>query len=180
MDIKNIFNEVDTIEGWFTEWECRAILPYLPAEGLIMELGTFHGRSTMFFSLAAPHCQIITIDLCEQYDVKDKIPRSADKAVLDRPNVTQIKGDCLSIAGEFDTYHKSIDFLFIDTRHTFEDTLANLNAWTGYVVHNGYVALHDYHDGFPGVKQAVDEFMKNNPDYSRIETGLGIGLLKKL
>lgn len=174
------FSIIDKIEGWFTEWEAKSLLPYLPAEGLIVELGTYHGRSTMFFSLASPNCQIITIDLCKQYDVKNIIPKSADPEVLARPNVTQIPGDCLEIATAFNEYHKLIDFLFIDTRHTYEDTLANLEAWFKHVKKGGYIALHDYHDGFPGVKQAVDQFLKVRPEFSRIELGLGIGLLKKL
>jgi cephalosporin hydroxylase len=176
MEINEIFNQVDKIEGWFTEYECKALLPYLPKAGLIVELGSYHGRSTLFFSLSCPDCKVITIDIGKQYDTAQIIPAGIDKIVADQPNVKQFIGSSLEIGKEF---NESINFLFIDTRHTFEDTLANLNLWSSKVREGGYIALHDYHDGFPGVKQAVDQFLKDNPEYSRIDLRLGIGLLKK-
>jgi predicted O-methyltransferase YrrM len=175
MEINSIFSQVDKIEGWFTEYECKAISPYLPKSGLIVELGSYHGRSTLFFSLACPECKIITIDIGKQYDVKQTIPAGIDKIVADQPNVKQFIGDCLEVGKDF---NETIDFLFIDTRHTFEDTYENLNLWSKKVREGGYIALHDYHSGFPGVIEAVSQFLKDHPEYSRIELGLGVGLIK--
>lgn len=177
MTTEEIYQKIEKIEGWFSLGECKVISPFLPKSGRIVELGTFHGRSTMFYSLACPDCEIITIDLCKQYDVKDTIPEAADQEVLDRPNVIQIPGDCLELGKN---WKGGIDFLFIDTRHTYEDTLANLETWSRFVKKGGIIALHDFGSGFPGVEQAANEFLKNHPEAAIMEIakGVDIGIIK--
>jgi predicted O-methyltransferase YrrM len=178
MDAKAIFQEVNKIEGWFTEYECLALRPYVQSirkDGLLVELGTYHGRSTLFYRLTNPDIRILTIDVCKQYNVAQTIPKQIDPSVLMVGNIFQVPGDSQEVVKLF---RWPIDFLFIDTRHTYIDTLDTLMEWSRFVKPGGYIALHDYTTGFPGVGQAIEEFIKSNPKYSKIDLKLGIGLLK--
>lgn len=56
----------------------------------------------------------------------------------------------------------SIDFLFIDTLHTYEDTLTMLKAFIPKVRKGGTLAGHDcLADRYPGLVQAVQEMIKD-------------------
>lgn len=52
----------------------------------------------------------------------------------------------------------SLDFVFIDAIHDYENCYNDINYWHNRVRKGGYVMGHDWeHPGFPGVQQAVME-----------------------
>ena len=58
---------------------------------------------------------------------------------------------------------KSLDFVFLDASHEYDDVCNDIDYWKPKVKIGGILAGHDYYaDGnfFPGVKQAVDEKIK--------------------
>jgi len=70
-------------------------------------------------------------------------------------------------------WDKPLDLLFIDTSHTYEQTLAELNKFTPYVKRNGIVLLHDsLLDGVEGwgVLRAIKTFLSENPHWDYYET----------
>jgi hypothetical protein len=54
----------------------------------------------------------------------------------------------------------SLDFVFIDAGHSYENAIADIRAWLPKVKPGGTIAGHDYTSA-PGVKKAVDEVFKN-------------------
>jgi predicted O-methyltransferase YrrM len=90
-------------------------------------------------------------------------------------NIFQVAGDSLEVVSRFNW---PIDILFIDTRHSYDDTLNNLEKWYRFVKPGGFIACHDYHEGFPGVIKAVKEFLDNHLGYKQIDLKLGVALLK--
>lgn len=57
----------------------------------------------------------------------------------------------------------SLDFVYLDARHSYEGVTEDLNAWFPLVRAGGLLAGHDYNDGVfvegvHGVRSAVDEF----------------------
>jgi hypothetical protein len=52
----------------------------------------------------------------------------------------------------------SLDFVFIDARHTYEAAREDIAAWWPKVKPGGLIAGHDYTNS-PGVRAAVDEFV---------------------
>lgn len=52
---------------------------------------------------------------------------------------------------------ESIDLLMLDTSHTYEQTVAELDAWLPKVRRDGWVWCHDYRGDYPGVTNAIDE-----------------------
>lgn len=51
----------------------------------------------------------------------------------------------------------SVDVVYIDADHSYDAVSADIDAWLPKIRHGGYICGHDYHDGFPGVRKAVDE-----------------------
>jgi hypothetical protein len=52
---------------------------------------------------------------------------------------------------------ESLDFIFIDAIHLYEDARADLAAWRPKLRADGILAGHDYTPAFGGVMRAVDE-----------------------
>lgn len=63
--------------------------------------------------------------------------------------------------------HNSLDFVYIDADHKFEQVLEDITEWTKRVRPGGIVSGHDYvrrngPDHVYGVKQAVDKYVAEN------------------
>ena len=52
----------------------------------------------------------------------------------------------------------SLDFVFIDAGHTYENASADIRAWLPKVKPGGHIAGHDYGSA-PGVNRAVNELV---------------------
>jgi cephalosporin hydroxylase len=52
----------------------------------------------------------------------------------------------------------SLDVVFIDAGHTYEEVKADIIAWLPKVKKGGYISGHDYSFGWESVAKAVDEF----------------------
>lgn len=158
MSLQEIIDECNKTEGWFGDSQMEFLYPYiknLKKGSLLVELGTYHGKSTKFFRLSNPHIEIITIDLCRRNNKVD-VPSHIDDDVLLLGNIRQIIGDSSKLGEDF---VGNIDFLFIDADHSYRSVKKDLDAWGGYVT--GDIACHDYDKGFPGLMRAVDEYSKD-------------------
>lgn len=143
------------------EFACR-----VPKNGVITELGSYQGRSTVILAKGAQvnGAHVWTIDCFNQQDEFMQTGETDHAALLANlftydvaDSVRVMIGTTLNIAAEWET---PIDLLFIDASHVYADVKADFEAWTPFVT--GYVALHDTKpDGdWPGpvrvVKEAVD------------------------
>lgn len=67
--IQDIDAKAQKIQGWFGANEVRLLYPIisaLPENALFVEIGTFHGRSTLCWRLINPKIRILTNDICNQ------------------------------------------------------------------------------------------------------------------
>lgn len=73
-------------------------------------------------------------------------------------NVVKIKARSLDIGEIIEP--GSIDLVYIDGLHEFDDVCKDIQMWHGAVRHDGYVCGHDYTDNpqHEGVKLAVDHY----------------------
>lgn len=61
--------------------------------------------------------------------------------------------------------------IFLDAMHDYENVRADLKKWWPHLLPGGVLAVHDYHHAdYPGVAQAVDEFLGPLPN---VEVTLG-------
>lgn len=58
----------------------------------------------------------------------------------------------------------SLDFVFIDAAHDYDNVLADITAWFPKVKKTGVIAGHDYYAGHYGVEKAVNEFFYRKLD----------------
>jgi len=179
MTLEEIVAEVSKIKGWFSASEMAALYPYVKPlfpNRLLVELGTYAGRSTLFFRLAAPPIRIITIDICKKVWTDESI--AVEKIwpqVVAHGNIFAVEGDSAEI---FPKFTLPIDFLFIDRRHTYPETKIDIETWGSLVKVGGMIGFHDYNPGFPGVVQLVDELAKD-PRFSLLTAVNGVAVLLK-
>jgi predicted O-methyltransferase YrrM len=111
---------------------------------LIIEFGTFDGRTAMNFAANAPAAKIVTIDFAPQ-------PRVFDGKPIAR-NIECKFGD--STKFDITPYRGKADFIFVDGGHdapvATSDTLKALEM----VSPDGVIVWHDYRD-FKGVQEAI-------------------------
>lgn len=68
------------------------------------------------------------------------------------------RGDTVEVASRWVADgNPTIDVLFVDAGHTYEECLADIKAWAPHVAKGGVICGHDYNSAFPGVKRAVHE-----------------------
>ena len=76
-------------------------------------------------------------------------------------NVILYKGNSNEILKNFE--HKNIDYIIIDGGHSYETVKEDLNLSAKILSQGGVIMCDDYiHHQAPGVKMAIDEFVKNN------------------
>lgn len=148
---------VDGIAGWLTDEQARTLYERaatLPPGARIVEIGSYHGRSTIVLALAAPEAEIVAIDpfAAETIATRERL-READvgesdlgqfetnlrrAGVRDRVrHVRALSGDALaSIEGE-------IDLLYVDGAHDLRSALGDIRGWGSRIREGGTMLIHD-------------------------------------
>lgn len=180
MTPQEILIEVNKIYGWFSTAEMNVVYNYVKSlkdDSLLVELGTYKGRSTLFFSLTNPKIQIITIDEVKKFWKQDLPAESIDPYVVERgKNIQYIIDNTSNVAKNF---NRPIDFLFIDTLHTFDGVTRDLDDWAHFISEGGYILFHDYSDGHRGVIEGVEAWFKDKPEWEHINLSVPMHLVRK-
>lgn len=126
----------------------RALIKLTSAKN-ITELGTYKGYTTLRLMEAAEATGgwVTSIDI---EDFRSSVITRIDMAEF----YTFRLGDSVEVVQTLD----SIDFAFIDTTHTYPDTMNEVLAISDKMKAGGIIALHDPLS-FPGVGQAVAKFI---------------------
>ncbi len=141
--------------------------------GLLVEVGSFAGESTRVFLEAGRHVHAIdpwdnaSRDRLHEgapdfnpnhrwhFDMSEAERRFDELLVLFPDRLTKRKGYDLQFA---DSYADgSLDAVYLDAVHTYEDTLAAIRRWQPKVRRGGLLCGHDYVSWFPGVVEAIRE-----------------------
>jgi len=153
-------------------WMIQEIITQLKPD-LIIETGTYHGGSTLFFADILDRInergRVITVD------IDPKIEKASAFAAF-RNRVQVIKGDSVSpeVIGEIAQHVGSGTVLVtLDSLHTKEHVLKEINLYSQFVTPGSYLIVQDtninghpvYPAFGPGPMEAVEEFLKNNRDY---------------
>ncbi len=132
------------------------------------EIGTAEGRFADALLAACPHLYLWAVDdfapgyetwMGTQWTAKDQARnRAAFDAVLRRhkPRLTLLEKRSLEAAAWLEP--ASLDFVFIDAGHSYDEVRADIAAWRTRLKPGGWITGHDYDAAkFPGVVRAVDE-----------------------
>lgn len=137
----------------------------------ILELGTRTGESTIALLQAAKEIDgfVTSIDIDSCNDAKKKINEYSlgEKWKF-------IQSDDLEI-----NWKDKIDHLFIDTSHTYEQTLSELKKFGSFVRPGGIISLHDI-ISHKQVFEAIEEYLKirNDLKFYKFFHNNGLGIIK--
>jgi hypothetical protein len=140
----------------------------VPENGVIVEIGSFFGRSAVAFAEGAyPSAKIHCIDYFQDWTCQTKeiwfLPDSDFwkagklynkeqeflKNTKDYPNITLLKLEDKQIVYPY--IGSQIDLLFIDAAHTNPSDLKNIIYFKDFMKKDGLICGHDYRDNYPDV-----------------------------
>ena len=136
---------------------------------LVFEIGTFRGSSTLLMAMnSAPDCQIYTLDLppgevTTKYDVDNgnitgmtfSIGEHFERSAY-ATRIQQLYGD--SAAFDFSPFAGSIDLVFVDGSHSYENVVEDSQTAFAMLRPGGVILWDDYHPEWgPGVMRALHE-----------------------
>lgn len=136
------------------------------------EIGVERGRFSKIICQANPRLKLYVIDAWKEYEgYREHVPQSRldefykETRVRLKPfNCQFIRDWSMEAVKRFQD--ESLDFVFIDANHDYEYVKEDIREWSKKVKKGGIVSGHDYINGLHGitygVRQAVDEWIKEN------------------
>jgi predicted O-methyltransferase YrrM len=154
---------VADVQGWLTRGQAEALYDAAaacPPGGTIVEIGSFHGRSTIVLSSAAPDgARVVAIDPhagndrgpgeIEGFEVEAGDDHAAfvknlfDAGVSDRvTHLRMFSDDALAEIDE-NVAGGTIDVLYVDGAHRYAPARADIEQWGAKVGDGGTMLIHD-------------------------------------
>jgi predicted O-methyltransferase YrrM len=145
------------IGGWLTEEQAHVLYDRaaaLPAGARIVEIGSYHGRSTIILALAAPEAEIVAIDpfAADHIATRGRL-RESDVGESDletfesnleragvRERVQHIRAFSSDALAHVDG---GADLLYVDGAHDLRNALADIRGWGARVRNGGTMLVHD-------------------------------------
>jgi len=156
-----------SIEGWFDFDDIYelALRRCGSKPARFVEVGAYKGRSTCYMAERIQETHLdIRFDVVDTFEGDEDVGRcdlwpefagNLQRAnLLSRMTVHR----CRSVEAASSFADQSLDFIFIDARHTFEAVSEDLCAWWPKLRQGGLIAGHDYSNS-PAVRTAVDGFV---------------------
>ena len=171
-----IWAKVDLIPGWFDRANAAAMFSVIAAAEprRVVEIGSYLGRSTIFFALA-----LDALGLARPGAITAIDPHTGDRSQLEAlgtdsiPTFDLFRHHCRA-AGVDDivrpvrdtsvaaasSWSEPIDLLYIDGWHSYDAVIADAHAWLPHVGRDSVVVFDDYaaHDE---VRRAVDHLAQS-------------------
>lgn len=144
-------------------WEVLAGLCEQMDAKTFVEVGCREGRTTGFLLENLPDLNIIAIDPWAPIANADEDYKDWDFAKIEREfweNVGEhlrrvVMHRAMSLDAVEHFTRNSLDIVFIDAAHDYDNCLRDIAAWWPLVRDGGYLCGHDYQHKFPGVMRAV-------------------------
>jgi predicted O-methyltransferase YrrM len=164
-----IWETVERVPGWFHEGSAAMMYALMRDQppNTVVEIGSYLGRSTVFFGLALnevnPHGRVVAIDphtgdrqqleglSTERLATFDLFRQHCQAAGVE-PLVEAHVATSLDVA---DGWREPIDLLYVDGWHSFEGVMADGHAWLPHLSPTGVVVFDDY-VAYREVRHAVD------------------------
>ena len=149
-DISSI-SFMNNVRGWLSEDEAFILFNFakkIPEEHNIVEIGAWHGRSTLSLSYGSSrglHAKVHSVDTHEGLpgiggETYSKLLKNLRRYGFD--NVVKIhkgKSKCVGRNWNFG----EIGLLFIDGSHDYDSVKLDFSTWAPHMADGGYVLFHD-------------------------------------
>lgn len=166
MKKKQKFKFPNQVKGWLSYQEGKLLYQLAqvnPHLGAVVELGCFHGRSTICLiqgSQKVKGGKVYSIDNFSWDKKVDRLPnfyphfnKNLKKWHL-RNKVVVFRGETNMIVKK---WQQSIRLLFIDASHFYPNVLKDYLNWSKWVAQGGIIAFHD--SEWPGVHRLIRELV---------------------
>lgn len=146
-------------EGWMSGEELAYLASAAIKSEMVLEIGSWLGRSTC--ALAAN-----TTGTVWAVDTWEGGPQQGDFVQRDQflnqflHNVEGLPVIPIALPSKLAVHQLDtlrFDLIFIDAAHDYENVKADITTYLPLLREGGIICGHDYHDNWPGVKQAVIE-----------------------
>jgi predicted O-methyltransferase YrrM len=186
----------NSVEGFYTHYQILlSFLFWQNKNGVFVELGSYCGKSTVvtLLALEGNDYEFHAVDtfmgseehkeMLQGQSTYDKYCANLNKfGLLDKVN-THI-GTSYDISKEFDD--DSIDGIFIDAAHDYDNVVLDIESWYPKVRSGGFMIGHDYphpndpNGGFEGLRDAVNEHVRDDKRFTKFGHLFAIwGAIKK-
>lgn len=153
----------------------RQLALMIRPNGHLVEVGSFAGESTRVFLDIGLSVDAIDpwdnasrdrlregtpdFDPCQRwhFDMSDAERQFDNLLPLFPDRLTKLKGYDWQYSDNYSS--GSLDAVYLDAVHTYDDTLASIRRWLPKVKSGGILCGHDYAPFYPGVVQAVRELL---------------------
>lgn len=171
------------IPGWFDFDDVYGILISNIDSGIIVEVGCWLGRSTLFLAESIleskKNISLYAVDTWKGSDEEAHRSYIAEIGGVDKLYEQFLKNTSLippgiicpirkpSIDASFLFDNRSISAVFIDADHRYEYIRRDILAWLPKIKPGGFIGGHDYVNGWNGVVEAVDEIFGSKKEVHR-------------
>ncbi len=165
-----MMDDYQKIEGWFSDRDARFYtyqVQRVDGPARFVEIGSWKGRSSYCMAdeirRSGKPIEFWCVDSWEGSEEHRSVESVASGTLFDeflanvapvRDHLRTMRVTSLDAAGRFDD--DSLDFVFIDAAHDYDNVLADIEAWRPKVKSTGVLAGHDYSKAWPGVVRAVE------------------------
>jgi len=153
-----VFKDIVLPPGALTEPDHWVLLKYSRGKNIIVDCGTLYGRSAVLLSVGSKH--VFTIDSyghCDWADMTLYNYEANSERLEKYRNITLLKGDTSEMPCLFT--EESIDLLFVDTEHVSGQIRKEIGQWYKLLRKDAVIIFHDYTVFWPGVVEAVNDFV---------------------
>ena len=141
---------------------------------LSVELGVCGGGGSLHLAMGWPQGQVVGIDIVEDHK------ENTDFIQATFPNFNLWLGDSCELAQSVRMQYGQVDILFIDTDHTYTQTMKEFSTWEKYLSRKAIICLDDLHRD--GMEQAWNELPGNKVRLDMLHPGRtegGFGVIWK-
>ena len=177
-DYVHVVSTLSSIDGFLHPMEGYALLllaEHGPGRGLVVEIGSYLGRSTCFLALGAKRGAKPPVIAIDHFggSLEHQPGASQESAVLkaegttynqflrnvERVGVSEyvrpVRASSIEAA---QSWQEPIRLLFIDGDHSYEATQTDFETWSPLLEENGVVAFHDV-EVWPGVTKFYKQLL---------------------
>ena len=168
-------NHFNQIEGWCDSGliDIYRKMAYTHDNAVFVEIGSWKGKSSFcmasFIQAENKNIKFYCIDTWQGSEEHVEDSEIVNNTLFNtfKKNtepvgdfITSIQLNSLNAAHQFND--ESLDFVFIDASHDYENVKNDINTWYPKVKKGGTIAGHDYHHTWSGVVKAVNEWAEIN------------------
>lgn len=178
--VENLLVEIETVEGYLAPNEIRflALLAAYPtAQGEILEIGSFKGKSTIILAKSAPqdgNCKVHAVDpMIAPSETDPELHGDASSFPDFSKNVKKHNVDSkIELHQKFsyelaEVWDKPIRLLWIDGDHTYKGTKLDFDGFVNHLEDGAIVAIHDVLHEFDGGIRVFMEDILLSPNFGQ-------------